>query len=248
MESTPGTTIDEIADRIYRISTFVPDVGPTGFTFNQFLIDADEPTLFHTGPKAMFPLTAAALASVRPVEDLRWITFGHLEADECGAMNTFLAAAPNAVVAHGAMGCMVSLNDLCDREPRPLADGEVLDIGGRRLRHFDTPHVPHGWDARVLYEEVTGTLFCGDLFSHLGNGPAVVSTDVVEPADQAEEMFASTCLTPSTAPTIRRLAELNPRTLAIMHGSSFSGGPGEGAAALLELADRYEARLAAATN
>ncbi len=158
-------------------------------------------------------------------------------------MNNFLGAAPHATVAHGAMGCMVSLDDLCDRAPRPLADGEVLDIGGRRLRHLDTPHVPHGWDARVLYEEVTGTLFCGDLFSHLGGGPAVVSSDVVEPADQAEAMFASTCLTPTTAPTIRRLAELEPRTLAIMHGSSFSG---DCAGALRELSDRYAARLAAA--
>jgi flavorubredoxin len=245
MESTPGTTIDEIADRIYRIATFVPEIGPTGFTFNQFLIDADEPTLFHTGPKAMFPLVTAAVETVRPVADLRWITFGHLEADECGAMNNFLGAAPNSTVAHGAMGCMVSLNDLCDREPRPLADGEVIDIGGRRLRHIDTPHVPHGWDARVLYEEVTGTLFCGDLFTHLGNGPAVVSTDVVDPADEAESMFVSTCLTPNTAPTMRRLADLEPRTLAIMHGSSYSG---DCATALRELADRYEARLRAAAN
>ncbi|WP_019876148.1 hypothetical protein [Sporichthya polymorpha] len=243
MESTPGTTIDEIADRIYRIATFVPEIGPTGFTFNQFLIDADEPALFHTGPRGMFPLVTAAIETVRPVAELRWITFGHLEADESGAMNSFLGAAPRAQVAHGALGCMVSLNDLCDREPRPLADGEVLDLGGRRLRHLDTPHVPHGWDARVLYEEETGTLFCGDLFSHLGSGPAVVSSDVVEPADQAETMFASTCLTPATAPTIRRLAELEPRTLAIMHGSSFTG---DCAGALRELADRYATRLAAA--
>jgi flavorubredoxin len=241
METTPGTTIDEIADRIYRIATFVPDIGPSGFTFNQFLIDADEPALFHTGPKGMFPLVSAAIETVRPVADLRWITFGHLEADECGAMNAFLGAAPNSTVAHGAMGCMVSLNDLCDREPRPLADGEVLDIGGLRLRHIDTPHVPHGWDARVLYEEVTGTLFCGDLFTHLGGGPAVTTSDVVEPADAAETVFGATCLTPNTAPTIRRLAELEPRTLAIMHGSSFSG---DGATALRDLSDRYATRLA----
>ncbi|HUR74297.1 MAG TPA: MBL fold metallo-hydrolase [Sporichthya sp.] len=243
METTPGTTIDEIADKIFRISTFVPDVGPTGFTFNQFLIDADEPAIFHTGPRMMFPLVSAAIETVRPVADLRWITFGHLEADECGGMNHFLASAPNSTVAHGAMGCMVSYNDLCDRAPRPLADGEVLDIGGRRLRHIDTPHVPHGWDARVLYEEVTGTLFCGDLFSHLGGGPAVVTSDVVEPADAAETMFAGTSLTPNTAPTIRRLADLEPRTLAIMHGSSFSG---DCAGALRELADRYATRHAAA--
>ena len=243
MEITPGTTIDEIADRIFRIATFVPEIGPTGFTFNQFLIDADEPAIFHTGPRGMFPVVTAAIETVRPVADLRWITFGHLEADECGAMNNFLAAAPNATVAHGGMGCMVSLNDLCDRMPRPLADGEVIDIGGRRLRHIDTPHVPHGWDARVLYEEVTGTLFCGDLFSHLGGGPAVVSSDVVEPADQAETVFGATSLTPNTAPTIRKLADLEPRTLAIMHGSSFAGDCG---GALRDLSDRYASRFAGA--
>jgi flavorubredoxin len=244
METTPGTTIDEIADRIYRIATFMPEIGPTGFTVNQFLIDADEPAIFHTGMRGLFPVVSAAIETVRPVADLRWITFGHLEADESGAVNNFLAAAPHATVAHGAMGCMVSLNDLCDREPRPLADGEVIDIGGRRLRHIDTPHVPHGWDARVLYEEVTGTLFCGDLFTHLGGGPAVVSSDVVEPAEQAETMFASTSLTPNTAPTIRRLGDLEPRTLAIMHGSSFSG---DCAGALRELSDRYATRLENAT-
>ncbi len=143
------TRITEIADKTYRLSTFVPEVGPTGFTFNQFLIDDDQPLLFHTGPRAMFPLVSEAIASILPVEQLRWITFGHLESDECGAMNLFLSAAPSAEVAHGLMGCMVSLNDLCDRPPVPLADGEVLELGTHRLRHIDTPHVPHGWDARV---------------------------------------------------------------------------------------------------
>ncbi len=243
METTPGTTIDEVAEGIYRIATFVPEIGPTGFTFNQFLIAADEPAIFHTGPRAMFPLVSAAIETVLPVASLRWITFGHLEADECGAMNSFLAAAPSATVAQGAMSCMVSINDMADRAPRPLADGEVLDIGGRRLRHIDTPHVPHGWDARVLYEEVTGTLFCGDLFSHLGSGPAVTDSDVVEPADQAETIFGATCLTPATAPTIRGLADLAPTTLAVMHGSSFAG---DGAGALRDLSDRYAARFAAA--
>src|SRR5688572_29674322 len=126
------TTIDEIADGIYRISTWVSEVAPpAGLAFNQFLIDAAEPLLFHTGPKAMFPLVSAAVARIRPVEGLRWITFGHLESDECGSMNLFLEAAPRSEVAHGALGCEVSFNDLCDRAPRPLADDEVIDLGGK---------------------------------------------------------------------------------------------------------------------
>ena len=143
------TDVTEIADGIYRFSTFVPEIGPTGFTFNQFLVDADEPLLFHTGQRGMFPLVSAAIGRVMPVERLRWITFGHLEADECGAMNHFLAAAPDAQVAHGALGCMVSIDDLADRPPRPLGPDEVLDLGGKRIRNLDTPHVPHGWDAHV---------------------------------------------------------------------------------------------------
>ncbi len=163
------TRVTEIAGSTYRLSTFVPEVGPTGFTFNQFLIDDDQPLLFHTGPRAMFPLVSEAIASILPVERLRWITFGHLESDECGAMNLFLGAAPSAEVAHGLMGCMVSLNDLCDRPPVPLAGDQVIELGAHRIRHIDTPHVPHGWDARVLYDETTGTLFAGDLFSNLGD-------------------------------------------------------------------------------
>lgn len=238
------TRIDEIADRVFRLSTFVPDVGPTGFTFNQFVVDDEEPLLFHTGPRAMFPLVSQALGSVVPLERLRWITFGHVEADECGAMNLLLAAAPRAQVAHGAVGCMVSLNDLADRPPVSLADGQVLELGHHRVRHIDTPHVPHGWEARVLYEEATGTLLCGDLLSQLGDPPALTTDDVVAAAGEAEDLFRASCLTPQTAPTVRALAELAPATLAVMHGSSFSG---DGAAVLCRLADDYDARLAAAT-
>jgi flavorubredoxin len=236
------TKLDEIAPRIYRLSTYVPDVGPTGFTFNQFLIDDAEPLLFHTGPRAMFPLVREAIERVLPLDRLRWITFGHVEADECGSMNEFLAAAPNAQVAHGATGVMVSLNDMADRVPRPLADGEVLELGATRVRHIDTPHVPHAWEARVLYEEVTGTLLCGDLFTSLGDGPALTEGDVVEPAIFAEDMFGYSSLTPSTAATIARLAELEPRTLAMMHGSSFTG---DGGAALRALAKSYAGRISA---
>src|SRR5688500_13487402 len=135
------TRTDEIADRVYRLSTCVPDAGPGGFTFNQFLIDADEPLLFHTGPRRMFPLVSEAVARIVALEKLRWITFGHVESDELGSMNLFLAAAPHAQVAHGAIGCVVSLDDLADRLPRRLEDGEVIDLGGKRVRHIDTPHV-----------------------------------------------------------------------------------------------------------
>ncbi|MBA2386400.1 MAG: MBL fold metallo-hydrolase [Acidimicrobiia bacterium] len=233
------TKLDEIADGIYRLSTFVPEVAPpAGFTFNQFLIDADEPLLFHTGPRAMFPLVAEAVAKVLPVESVRWITFGHVESDECGSMNMWLAAAPQSQVAHGALGCDVSLNDMCDRPPLRMADGDTIDLGGKRVRHFDTPHVPHGWEARVLFEETTSTLLCGDLLSQLGGEDVALSTDdLVEPAMAAEAMFRSSSMAPDTATIMRRLGDLSPTTLAVMHGSSYSG---DGGKALHDLADAYE--------
>jgi flavorubredoxin len=237
------TRVNEIADHIYRLSTFVPDVGPTGFTFNQFLIEDEQPLLFHTGMRGLFPLVSEAITRIAPLEGLRWITFGHLEADECGAMNELLAAAPQAEIAHGALGCMVSLDDLANRAPVPLDNGQVIELGQHRVRHIDTPHVPHGWEARVLFEETTSTLLCGDLFSQLGDGPPVTSDDIVGPASQAEDAFGATCLTPDTGPTIRGLADLAPSLLAVMHGSSFAG---DAAAALRALADYYDERLAAA--
>ncbi|WP_227981821.1 MBL fold metallo-hydrolase [Nocardia spumae] len=232
---------DEIADRIYRISTFVPEVGPTGFTFNQFLVVDEEPLLFHCGMRALFPLVSERINAIVPVETLRWITFGHVEADECGAMNMFLAAAPDAQVAHGVLGCEVSINDLADRPPRPLADGEVIELGERRIRHIDTPHAPHNWESRVLYEETTGVLFCGDLMTQVGDGPALTESDVVGPASFAEDVFGATSLGPAVPAALHRLADLTPSTLAIMHGSSFAG---DGATALRELAADYERRLA----
>jgi flavorubredoxin len=235
------TTVHEIADGVYRLSTHVLDIPPRGFTFNQYLIDADEPLLFHTGPRALFPLVSAAIASVIPVERLRRITFGHLESDESGAMNLFLAAAPDAVVAHTALGCAVSVNDLADRAPEALLPDQVIDIGGKRVRTIATPHVPHGWDAHVLYEETTGTLFCGDLFTQVGDGPPLVhDADILTPALEAEDVFGATCLTAATAPTIRRLADLAPRTLALMHGPAFAG---DAAGALSSLADSYATRF-----
>jgi flavorubredoxin len=236
-----STTITEIGDRIYRISTFVPEVAPpSGFVFNQFLIDADEPLLFHCGARRLFPAVSAAVATVMPVSKLRWIGFGHVESDECGSMNQWLAAAPNAQVIHGLTAVNVSLNDLADRPPRALTDGEAIDIGsGRRVRYIDTPHVPHGWEAGVIFEESTRTLFCGDLFTHVGNGPALVEADIVGPAAATEDIFHATSLTPSTSPSILKLAKLEPRTLAVMHGSSYRG---DGAKALRDLS-RFYAKL-----
>jgi flavorubredoxin len=182
-------------------------------------------------------LTVAAVSRVLPLEKLRWLSFGHVEADECGAMNEWLAAAPNAQVVHGMIGTRVSIDDMADRPARTIADDEVLDIGGGRLRFIATPHVPHGWEAGVFFEETAGTLLCGDLFTHPGNGPAVTETDVVAPAMEAEELFGFSSLTPVTGATLRKLAALEPAALALMHGSSFRG---DGGAALRHLADRYD--------
>jgi flavorubredoxin len=236
------TGISEIANGIYRLSTFVPDIAPpAGFCFNQFLILGDEPLMFHTGLRKMFPLNREAVSRLIPLERLRWITFGHYEADECGAMNEWLAVAPHGQAAHGQTGCLVSLNDMADRAPRVLQDGETIDLGGgKRVRYIDTPHTPHGWDAGVLYEESTQTLLCGDLFSQLGNGPAQTEGDIVGPAIAAEDLFKYSCLNPAMGETIRGLSKLAPRTLALMHGPSFTG---DGAAALRALADDYDRRV-----
>lgn len=232
----------EIADGIHRFSTFAPD---DGIPFCQFLIEGDEPLLFHTGTRQMFDNVRDAVARVIDPTTLRWVTFGHYEADECGSMNQWLAIAPRAQVAHSALGVMVSLGDQSDREPRGLADGEVIDLGTRKVRHLYTPHVPHGWDAGVLFEETTGTLFCGDLFSALGDAPATSDDDLVGPAAAAEDVFGATALTPATAPTIRRLADLAPTNLALMHGPTFVGATPDAAATQLSaLADDYERRLA----
>ena len=236
------TRVTEIANGIFRLSTFVPEVAPpAGFTFNQFLVLGDEALLFHTGPRRMFPLVREAVAQVVAPEKLRWITFGHVEADECGAMNEWLAVAPRAEVAHGAIGCSVQLLDLADRAPRQLANDEVIDLGGgKRVRYLDTPHTPHGWDAGVVFEESTATLLCGDLFTQVGGGAALTSNDIVGPAILAEDLFRFSALHPGRGASIRRLAEQAPRTLALMHGPSFNG---DAASALRPLGDDYDRRV-----
>lgn len=232
--------ITEIEDSIYRLSVFVPEIGaPQGFTFNSFLIVDDEPLLFHAGQRGMFPLFREALESIMPAAQLRWISFGHIEADECGAMNLWLQAVPAAEVVHGETACAISLNDMADRAPRAVKDRELITSGSRRVRYIDTPHVPHAWESGLIFEEVTRTLFCGDLFTQFGNR-AMTQDDIVAAAADSEDAFHSTSVGPATAPTIRRLAELRPATLALMHGPTFRG---DGAGALNSLADYFEGAL-----
>jgi len=232
------TRVAEIADGIHQLTTHVPEMN---FSFNQYLVTGDEPLLFHTGPRQMFPLVSDAVARVVPVDQLRWISFGHVESDECGSMNDWLGAAPQSTVAQGMTGCMVSLTDLADRAPRPLADGEVLDIGVHRMRWIDTPHVPHAWEAGLLYDETTRTLFCGDLFTRTGAYAPASTDDIMGPAIEAENIFRSSSLAPSSGATLRRLADLDVATLALMHGPTFGGDCRE---ALPDLADDYDKRIA----
>lgn len=235
------TRVTEVADGIHQLATFVG--APVGF--NQYLIAADEPLLFHTGMRQMFPLVSAGVSKVLLPETVRWVGFGHVEADECGSMNEWLAAAPQATVVQGEIGCMVSIGDLADRPPRPLTHGETLDIGGHVVQWFDTPHVPHGWEAGVLYDATTRTLFCGDLFARYGEYEATTTEDIVGPAVQAEDDApGSLSLHPSSAAVIRTLAELPVDTLALMHGPTFTG---DCRAALLDLADDFDRRVTTCT-
>ena len=217
------TRIDEISDNVYRISTFLGAVSPRGFVFNQFLVIGDEPLLFHCGQRALFPLVSAAVSRVLPIDRLKWISFGHVEADEFGSMDAWLDAAPQAQIVNGRLACNLSLNDLCRTPPRPIADGEILDIGGKRLRWIDTPHVPHGWEAGVMFEETDGVLLCGDLFAQIGDGPVVVEDDVVERAIASEQVFGACAPGFHVGRTLRKLAVLEPKMLALMHGSAFRG-------------------------
>ena len=232
------TDVTEIADRIYRLSTLVPQIGPNGFTFNQFLIDADQPLLFHYGHRAMFPLISAAVASVMPLDKLRWTTCSHVEADESGAINEWLAAAPHATPAHGQVGINIWVTDMANRAPRVLKNDEVVELGGKRVRWLDTPHVPHNWDAGLIYEETTETLFTSDLFTQVGAHPVSTDSDIVAPSIATEQRLPFLPITANLAPQLRRLAALKPRTMALMHGPAFTG---DGGAALAALADHYGA-------
>ena len=225
--SESNTSIAEIADGIYRISTPVPPnpALPSGFTFNQFLLTDDEPLLFHTGLRGLFPLVREAIETVIPVDTLRYLGVSHFEADECGAINEFLAVAPRAVPICSAVGKMVSIDDVADREAVGLGDGEQLSLGQHIMTWIATPHLPHGWDCGYLFEEKTSTLFCGDLFTQPGAEHApLVEDDILGPSEAMREAlddyFASTR---DTGDLIAKLAAHNPTTLACMHGSSWSG-------------------------
>ncbi|MBA2610083.1 MAG: MBL fold metallo-hydrolase, partial [Actinobacteria bacterium] len=219
-------------------TTHIADIN---FSFNQYLIAADEPLLFHTGGRQLFPLVKDAVAKVLPPETIQWISFGHVESDECGSMNEWLAVSPGATVGASATACMVSLNDLCDRTPMAFDNaGESYDLGGHMMRWFDTPHVPHGWEAGVLYDATTKTLFCGDLFTQVGDYAATSSADIIEPASQAEDMYHAWALAPDSGTRVRALAELDIANLALMHGPVFTGNAKE---ALVGLADDIERRI-----
>lgn len=222
-----GTRIDAVGDGIYRINTPVTEL-PGGFSFNQYLIVDDHPLLFHTGPRALASSVIEAIEKVLPIEELRWIGMGHVEADECGGINPLLAAAPSAELVCSRIGAMTSMNDLADRPPRPLADGETLSLGRRELTWIDAPHVPHGWDNGYLFERTTATLFCGDLFTQGGPGDEpLVESDILTPSEEFRRAMDYYAHAPATAATLERLAELSPRTLACMHGSAWHGDGAE---------------------
>lgn len=229
-----GTNLHEVAPGIYRINTPIQIPGGPGFNFNQYLVADDEPLLFHTGPRRMFPLVSEAIGKVLPVAKLRHVAFAHYEADECGALNDFLAAAPHAAPVCSRVAAMVSVNDVADRPARALADGEVLALGRHRLRWLDAPHVPHAWENGFMMELETRTLFCGDLFTQGGSGAtAVTDADILGPSEAFRLQMDYYAHSPDTAATLERLAREEPRTLACMHGSAWRG---DGAALLRALA------------
>lgn len=236
---TSGTCIDEIAPGIYRISTPVSAV-PGGFSFNQYLIADEEPLLFHTGLRHTYQLVAEAIAAVMPVQRLRHVSFSHYEADECGALNEFLGAAPNAAPLCGEVAALVSIGDMADRAPRALDDGEQVSLGVHKLRWLATPHLPHGWECGYLFEETTRTLLCGDLFTQGGaEHAAVTEADILEPSEGFRAQMDYYSHTKNAAPMIERLATLQPTTLACMHGSAWRG---DGGALLRALGARLQAK------
>jgi len=235
-----GTSIDEVAAGVYRISTPVeiPAI-PGGFTFNQYLIVDDEPLLFHTGLRRMFPLTLEAISKVMPVERLHHAGFSHFEADESGALNEFLAVAPQAAPLSSEIGALVAVNDTADRLGRGLGDGERISIGAHELEWIYTPHVPHGWDCGVLFDHTTGTLFCGDLFTQAGSKhPPVTETDVLAGSEMMRKAMDYFAHGRGTGAILERLAKLQPKMLACMHGSAFRG---DGAVLLRGLAAKLAA-------
>ena len=232
-----GTHLNEIAPGIYRINTPIEiPGGPGGFNFNQYLVADDAPLLFHTGPRRMFPLVAEAIGKVLPLARLRYVAFSHFEADECGSLNDFLAAAPAAEPVCSRVAAMVSVNDFADRPARALADGEVLRLGRHALKWLDAPHVPHAWENGFMMELETRTMLCGDLFTQGGSGAvALTESDILEPSEAFRAPMDYYAHSPDTAATLERLAREEPQVLACMHGSAWRGN---GAALLRELSRR----------
>jgi flavorubredoxin len=229
-----ATTVDEVADGIYRIHTPVESL-PGGFSFNQYLVKDDDPLLFHTGPRKMFPLVRDAIRRVMPVEKLRWIGFSHVEADESGSLNDFLAVAPKAEPLCSKIAALVQMGDLADRAPRALADGERLSLGKHEVTWLDAPHVPHSWECGFLFESKTRTLLCGDLFTQPGAvHKPVVETDVLGPSEGMRRAFEYYSHSKDTRKVLEHLAATNPTTLACMHGSAWRG---DGAKLIRALAD-----------
>jgi flavorubredoxin len=240
-----GTRVDEIADGVYRICTPL-DVIPGGFTFNSYLIDDEEPLLFHTGHRKLFPVTAEAIQTVLPVQSLRWIGGSHFEGDEFGALNEFLAAAPRATAFGSEIGVLTSLDDFATRGARGLRDGEELAVGSHRLHWVYTPHVAHGWDCGVLYDQSTATLLCGDLFTQPGATPSpVTESEILSASEAMRGMMDYYAHATGTSPILERLASLRPAMLACQHGSAYRGN---GAALLRELAARIESGSAPAAE
>jgi len=234
-----GTNVHEIAEGIYRINTPVFYEGGIGaFSFNQYLIVDDEPLLFHTGLRKLFPLVREAVANLMPVERLRYIALAHVEADECGALNDWLAAAPHSSPLCGTVAAMVSITDLADRPPHALADGETLSLGQHSVRWFDTPHLPHAWDCGLLLEERTRTLLCSDLFTQGGEGqPAITASDILGPSEALRGKIDYFSHTRNAGMMLERLASTQPTTLACMHGSAWQG---DGATLLRALAEAWQ--------
>lgn len=234
--SSSGTRVDEIADRIYRISTPIPpSTIPGGFTFNQYLIDDDEPLLFHTGLRKLFPLVREAIDSVMPVARLRHLSFSHFEADECGALNEFLGVAPQAAPLCSDIAAMVSVNDVADRPAKALADGEEVKLGQHTVRWIYTPHLPHAWECGFLFESSTRTLLCGDLFTQGGDDhPPLTESDILGPSEAMRKAFDYFSHTRNARPLLEKLAVTEPTTLGCMHGAAWKG---DGAQILRALGD-----------
>ena len=228
--------ITEIAPDFYRISTYIPEID---LQFNQFLVKDDEPLLFHTGMKALFPVVREAVETIIDPSKVRWISFSHFEADECGSLNEWLQLAPNAQPVCSMVGALVSVNDFAIRPAKGMNDGEVLNTGQHRFRFVKTPHVPHCWEAGMLFEETRGTLLCSDLFHQGGDVEPFTESDVIDRArktltDYQAGPFANYMpYTKHTDSIMQRLADLNPRTIAPMHGSAFVG---DGSRSLRDLA------------